>query len=404
MTTETSHPSVDPRGPGLFGRPDVFDAVAALRRDAPAFHVGGDVWVVTRYQDVLEISRDPVRFISRRGVLMNDPLRASAGEADPTYSILHLDPPLHVRYRTLINKRFTPRAVAGLEPAIRAEVVRVLDAVESGSTIDAVAEIAAPIPITVITHLLGIEDVNADDFRRWSDAAIASSDGATEQQLMDLGELANFLLAHVDRPASSSGDMLDTLKGASIDGEHPLSRAEIMSFCITLLVAGNETTRTLISGALDVLASHPGQRAALAADPAGIPTAVEEILRWVTPIQAFARTAVVDVEIGEIEVPAGSYVVMLYASANRDETVFGPTANRFDAARPIDPAHLAFGFGEHRCLGAALARLEAKVVLEELLARFPAYDVVGPPEFTESTLARGHRSLPVVLAPTAGSR
>ncbi len=167
---------------------------------------------------------------------------------------------------------------------------------------------------------------------------------------------------------------------------------------MSLLVAGNETTRHLISGGMMALADHPDQRAALAADPALIPAAVEECLRWVTPIQQFARTVTRDAEVGGVPVRRDDYLVMLYASGNRDEAAFGPTADRFDAMRPIEVPNLAFGFGEHLCLGAALARLEARILFEELLTRFPAYEIAGEAEWLPSSLVRGPHAVPIVFA------
>jgi cytochrome P450 len=164
-------------------------------------------------------------------------------------------------------------------------------------------------------------------------------------------------------------------------------------------VAGNETTRTLLSGSAIVLAEHPDQRALLAGDLALLPGAMEECLRWVTPVHAFCRTATEDAVLSGTQVRAGDYLCMLYASANRDERVFGPDAAVFDVRRQTVPVHLAFGFGEHVCLGASLARLEARIFYEELLARFPRYEVTGPAERVLSTTVAGIRSLPVVLAP-----
>jgi cytochrome P450 len=209
--------------------------------------------------------------------------------------------------------------------------------------------------------------------------------------------MTNFLMAHVDSPESQDNSLLALLKSADLDGR-PLSRLEIMGFCMTLLVAGNETTRTLISGGLEALHQHPDQRAQLVEDAALLPGAVEELLRWVTPIQAFGRTAVVDVELGGHRIPAGDFLVMLYASGNRDESVFGPTADRLDIGRSVTPTHVAFGFGEHLCLGAALARLEARVFFEELLVRYPAYELVGPVEYVSSTLVRGASRMPLILS------
>jgi cytochrome P450 len=177
-----------------------------------------------------------------------------------------------------------------------------------------------------------------------------------------------------------------------------MAENEVVLYCMSLLVAGNETTRHLLSGSVALLAEHPDQRTALREQPSLLPGAVEECLRVVTPIQAMVRTATRDSELGGQEVAAGDWLVLLYASANRDESVFGPDADRFDVTRPANPAHLAFGFGEHLCLGASLARLEARVFLEDLLARFPAFEVRGEPTWTRSTLVRGHVSLPVVMA------
>jgi cytochrome P450 len=179
----------------------------------------------------------------------------------------------------------------------------------------------------------------------------------------------------------------------------PLTDDDMFAWLLTLLVAGNETTRTLLSGAIVALDRHPEQRSLLAAEPELLPNAVEECLRWVTPVQTFCRTVVADTEVGGTTVHEGDYLIMLYASGNRDDRAYGPTADRFDVEREVNPAHLAFGFGEHLCLGAALARLEARVFFEELLARYPEYEVAGPAVRVPSTLVAGVHSLPVVLAP-----
>jgi cytochrome P450 len=288
--------------------------------------------------------------------------------------------------------------VARLKDRIRQVVIEVLSAVPAHQVVDFVDAVAAPIPITVIAEMFGVADADRDLFRRWSDAVIESTDRTAAERADELGQMAAFLIGHIDSPATEANDLLTLLKNSSLDGR-PLSRSEIMGFCLTLLVAGNETTRTLISGGVEALAGHPGQRAALVDDPSLIPGAVEEILRWVTPIQAFGRTAVVDVEIGGATVPAGEFVVLLYASANRDEEVFGPTADQFVANRPTMPTHLAFGFGEHVCIGASLARLEAGIFFEELLARFPHFELCGSPAYASSTLVRGAETLPLRLAP-----
>ena len=318
-------------------------------------------------------------------------------------SILHMDPPQHAAFRGLVNRRFTPRALEGLGGSIRTCAAGLLDAVEPRREVDFVAELAAPFPLTVIAELLGIEEADRQDFRRWSDAAIESPDLPPEETAAALGELSGFIVEHIRAKRENPGrDLVSLLVGSEVGG-CPLSRDELFMFLLTLLVAGNETTRTLLSGSALVLSEHPDQRAAVARDAGLIPGAVEECLRWVTPVQAFCRTATESIVVGGTAVAEGDYLCMLYASGNRDERVFGDDADRFDVRRPTNPMHVAFGFGEHVCLGASLARLEARIFVEEFLARFPDYAVTGSPERVPSTTVAGIRSLPVVLAPGAAA-
>ena len=383
--------------PGFFLSPDYFDTLGRLRRHRPVHRTADGLLAVSRYDDVRAISRDPDRFVSGRGVLINDPLRdPGATGQENTWSILHLDPPVHATYRTLVNRQFTPRAVAVLADRIRREVVSVLESTPVGEVFDFVDTVAAPIPIAVIADMFGIPDADRSLFRRWSDAVIESTDRTEAERADELGEMAVFLLEHIDSPATRSNDLLDLLKSTALDGR-PLTRSEIMGFCMTLLVAGNETTRTLMSGGVEALGRHPDQWAELAGDRSRVPGAVEEMLRWVTPIQAFGRTAAVDLDVAGFSVAAGEFVVLLYASANRDESIFGSTADRFVITRPTQPTHLAFGFGEHVCIGASLARLEARIFFEEFLDRFAGPELCGEPVYTLSTLVRSARSLPVRL-------
>ncbi|MGA2837327.1 MAG: cytochrome P450 [Acidimicrobiales bacterium] len=385
--------------PGFYLLPDYFDVLAELRERAPVHRTFDGSWAVSRYDDIRSISRDPGRFVSGRGVLINDPLRSDGSGGLPTFSILHLDPPVHSVYRTIVNRQFTPRAVGHLEGTIRRTVTEVLDVVVPDEPVDAVDALASVVPIAVIAELFGVGDADRELFRRWSDAIIASTDHAdSTESAQEVGRMAEFLVAHIDSPDTEGNSLLDILKSAELDGR-PLNGLEIMGFCMTLLVAGNETTRTLLSGGMEALHQRPDQRSILADDPSLLPVAVEELLRWVTPIQAFGRTAAVDVELSGQEIPAGDFLVMLYASGNRDEEVFGSTAGQLDVRRPVSPTHVAFGFGEHLCLGASLARLEARVFFEELLSRYPTYELVGQPEYVRSTLVRGASRMPIVLAP-----
>jgi cytochrome P450 len=325
-------------------------------------------------------------------VLMNDPMRHGQ-KIDG--SVLHMDPPEHGPWRALVTRRFTPRAVGSLEDRVRAVARSVLADVPEGEEIDFVDAVAAPFPVLVIAELLGLANADREQFRRWSDSVIDSPDRPGEN-LADLGGLFQFLIDLVEaRRAAPSDDIASAVVHAEVQGE-PVTTREAVGYVLALLVAGNETTRHLVSGSAYALAEHPDQRGLLVRNPARIANAVEECLRWVTPIQTFGRTATRATELRGRAIAEGDFVVMLYASANRDEEAFGPTAGEFDATRPLDAQHLAFGFGEHLCLGAALARLEGRVFLEELLARFPDYAPTGAPTLSRSTLVRGATHMPVV--------
>ena len=388
---------IDPRQASFFTRPDYYEVLARLRADDPVHRGDDGFWVLSRYEDIRELSRDPTRFCSGKGALVNDPVR-TGGMGLRTPSILHMDPPEHAAFRSLLNRRFTPRALTGLAGVIREGACRLLEAVNPREEVDFVAELAAPFPLGVIADLLGIDHADREDFRRWSDAAIESPDLPPGETAGALGELAGFINGHIEAKRARPGDDLVSLLVRSEVRGRPLGHDELFMFLLTLLVAGNETTRTLLTGSVLTLHEHPDQRALLLAHLALVPQAVEECLRWVTPVHAFCRTATEDSVVAGTAVEAGDYLCMLYASANRDERVFGDDASAFDVRRPVIPVHLAVGCGEHVCLGASLARLESRIFLEELLARFPAYAVTGSPERVVSTTAAGIRSLPVVLA------
>jgi cytochrome P450 len=372
--------------PGFFTQPDYYDVLKRLRTEAPVFNSEPNTWLVTRYDDIRAISRDTERFTSQRGVLVNDPARAADASA-PEGSMLHMDPPQHSDYRRIVSREFTPRATGQMADQVAAITKRVFDELSAGETVDFVERVAMPIPVMVIAELLGVGDAQLADFHRWSDAMIAVTDDPQPETFASVMEFMTFLNAHIAERATHPRDDLVSMLVAS-----ELTTNEVLLFCLTLLVAGNETTRHLLSGGTYALSEHPDQRSAIA----DMGDAVEELLRWVTPIQAFGRTASTPVDIGGVTLEAGDFAVLLYASGNRDEAVFGPSAGTLDVARSPSPTHVAFGFGEHNCLGAPLARLEARTVFTELLTRFPNYEAAAP-TLVDSTLVRGASHMEVVL-------
>jgi cytochrome P450 len=349
---------------------------------------------LTGHADVLAVSKDPDLFCSSRGVLMNDRDRVVAA-AD---SILYVDPPVHSRYRKLVSGGFTARRVAALEGQVRRVACDLLDVVDPSVEVDLVETLTAPLPLLVIAELLGVPGSDRGQFRIWSDAVMEAATALTDENALLSLELMEYfdaaLRERVDKPRD---DLLTVLVEAEVDGDR-LTTSEQLGFCMTLLVAGNETTRSALSSGMVVLAERPAQRSALAAEPPLMTGAVEEILRWATPIAAMSRTATRDTVLGGKQIAEGDYVVMVYLSANRDEAVYGHDAASFDITRAPNP-HLTFGIGEHFCLGASLARLETRVFFEELLARFPSYDVTDAGERIPSTLMRQLRGVRGVLAP-----
>jgi cytochrome P450 len=387
-------------GVAAFGDPAFFagdpdPALAELRRRCPvSWQPDGEFWAVTTLRDIQTVGKDPSTFCSGQGVLLSDRGRHIAAED----SLLYLDPPRHEQYRKLVNRAFTPRRVATLEPRIRELTVELLDAIDPRHPVDLVDSLCAPLPMLVIAELLGLPAEDRPDFRRWSDAIMEAATDVTEENALQAMELIAYFDAQLDRRADRpTEDLLSGLLLAEVDGAR-LTRAEVQGFCMTLMVAGNETTRSLVSGGMVELAEHPEQRARLARDPMLIPVAVEEMLRWVTPVMAMARTTTRDTTLGDADLRTGEFVLLAYGAANRDEAVFGKDADAFDVARTPNP-HISFGFGEHFCIGASLARMEARVLLEEVLARWPDYQLVGEVGRAPSTLFRQITRAPVLFSP-----
>jgi cytochrome P450 len=315
-------------------------------------------------------------------------------------SILRMDPPRHNLHRKLVMGAFTPRRIAALEPRIREIAKRSLDAIDPRAPVDFVEQIAIPLPMYVIAEMLGVSSDDYGAFRRWSDAMIEAGGGdITPKTAATVGELIRYVLDVAERRRRDPhDDLISIITLAELEGER-LTDAEIGMFCLTLLVAGNETTRNLVSGGGLLLARHPDQREKVLADPGLLPNAIEEMLRVVSPVRNFARVATEDTELRGKRIRKGEMLVLFYASANRDEEVFGAHTDAFDVTRASARRQIAFGFGEHLCLGASLARLEARVMFEELFARWPRFALAGDPDPLLSILMNGLVHMPVVLEP-----
>jgi cytochrome P450 len=377
-----------------------------LRAQAPVHWQQGDVfggpgfWVLSRYEEVRFVSKRPELFSSHFGVNIETP---RPGELDTARSMITMDPPAHARYRKLVARVFTPRQIAAQEGHARAIVTALLDRVGPKGSCDFVTEVAAELPLQVIAEFLGVP---AEDRRKvfdWSNRLLGSEDpeyAASRAHAM-VAAIEMFQFAYKlseARLAEPRRDLVSDLIRSEVGGEK-LSLLEFGSFFLLLAIAGNETTRNLISHGLLELMRWPEQRAALLADPALLPGAIEEMLRYTPPVMYFRRTATQDVELRGQRIRQGDKLTVWYPSANRDEDVF-PDPDRFDVRRSPNE-HLAFGVGEHFCLGAALARLEIRVLFEELLARLPDIELDGPVRKLRSHFIDGIKSMPVRFSPEA---
>jgi len=382
---------------GHFYAGDPEPAFGWLRANAPVWwDPARELFGVALHEDVQRVSKSPELFCSSG---------SSRPDAPAIPSMINMDDPLHKRRRGLVNRGFTPRRVDDHEPRIRAICRELVANVAGAGRCDFVRDLAAPLPMIVIGDMLGVEPEDRAALLRWSDELIeGTSATATPAQraaaATAFGEYAAYHRRVVeDRRARPRDDLMSVLVRAEIDGER-LDDEALLQESLLILVGGDETTRHVISGGMLALIRHPEQRALLAREPARIATAVEEMLRWVTPIQNMNRTATRDLELRGQRIRKGDKVLLLYASANRDERVFDEPG-RFDVTRDPNP-HLAFGgYGTHHCLGASLARLELRVMFEELLAALPdlALEPGAALPLRPSNFIVGLERMPVVFPP-----
>jgi cytochrome P450 len=374
---------------------DPYPAYRELRATSPVhWNDVTNFWALLKYEDVRFVSSNPALFTSTKGISIPDPQMPNPVQEG---SLIFTDPPRHRQMRKLINAGFTRRRVAVLEPKIREIVRGILDPIEPGSVHEFAEQIAAPLPTRMIAELIGAPPDDWEQFRAWSDAATGTADPEIELDAFTAaGQLFEYFRKLIAaRRADPRDDLLSVLAEAEID-EHRLSDDDLLNFTFLLLVAGNETTRNLIALGTLALIEHPDQCRLLVEDPTLIPGAVEEMLRWNSPVVSMSRTATTDVEIRDQLIADGDVVTLLYGSANRDEEIFGPDAEQFKVTRHPNP-HIAFGCGEHSCIGAQLARLEATVLFDELLRRFPNLELVGAVDRMRATMVPGVKRMPVRL-------
>ena len=370
---------------------DPYAVYAELREHAPAPEPNLNFWPISRYDDVSFVLKNAALFSSAAmGV------GAVGGQSGGTRSIISSDPPDHTQLRGLVNRAFTPRMVAEMEPRIREITRELLARVAPSGRMDIVDDLAMPLPVTIIAEILGVEASRRDDFKRWSNATIGNSAGPlSEDRARDIAEFQQFFAEVVEvRRRAPQDDMVSALVRAE-GADATLTTDEIISFAMLLLIAGNETTTNLIGNAMLALTEHPDELRKVVDDPSLIPSMIEEALRYDSPVQFLFRQATEDVDVGGAIIPKGSAVVPIYASGNRDDRKYTDAA-RFDVTRNPQ-GHLAFGQGIHFCLGAPLARLEARVAFEELL-RLRNIERTGEAERIESLFLRGLQHLPLSFA------
>ena len=373
------------------------EAYRWMRRHAPVYwDPGAALWGVARHADIQHLSRSPETFCSGKSS------RPEPGSWIP--SMINLDDPDHKRRRNLVNKGFTKRRVDDHEPKIRQIVNELIDRVAERGECEFVSELAAPLPMIVIGDMLGVKPEDRDKLLRWSDdmlRGLGTGDPGLAQRATAAGleYIAYARQVIADRKRDPTDDLMSVLVHAEIDGEG-LTEEEVIQESLLILVGGDETTRHVITEGTEALIRHPDQRRKLLADPARLPVAVEEMLRWVTPIKNMNRTATCDTELHGQKIREGDRVLLLYHSANRDEQAFD-APDVFDVERQPNE-HLAFGgFGTHFCLGASLARLELRVMFEVLLERLPDLDLASgePLPLRPNNFIVGIEEMPVRFAP-----
>ena len=404
---------------------DPYPTYRWLREHSPVHHLGGEYWLLSRHEDVQRVLRTPAVFSSElgySGLMSPDASLLPGADADRRRALsdsgmgllmrslqglrilISTDPPDHTRLRRLVSRQFTPRSIAQLEPRIQEICDGLVDdmlAARVDGTADLWEHVSYPLPTMVIAELLGIPPGRKADFKRWSDALVngMSFGGVTDISSGAAGamEMFQYFSEVVEaRRREPHDDLISLIVHDPADGEDPLTVPELIAFCVLLLLAGNETTTNLLGNFFAAMHDHPDELRRLRDDGGLVPSAVEEALRYDSPIQGLWRGLLGPAEIRGVEVPEGARVMTLFAAANRDASVFGDDAEEFRSDRDARD-HLAFGTGIHVCLGASLARLEARVAISTLLNRTRDIERAAEPIRFPNPVLRGVRSQPLLL-------
>jgi len=407
--TETMPPPLfDPFAPGFTDNP--YPQYAALREQAPVYQHAFGFWLLTGYDDVSWLLRAPGLSVEDDNVAADSLLRQMREEAygdgaprASALSMLDRDPPDHTRLRKLVSKAFTPRAIQALRPRITDLVDGMLDRMAAEGTVDLVDALAFPLPFSVIAEMLGTPPADHERIRQLTGTVVRSlepvADPGLVQAIMaadqEMSQIAADMIAW--KRANPADDLLSALIHAEDDGD-ALSDDELVAQMLLLYIAGHETTVNLIAGGTLALLRHPAQLALLRADPALVGNAVEEMLRYDSPVQASRRITLEPVTVGGCAIPAGAFVMASLGSANRDERFWGADAGELRLDRENARQHLSFGAGHHHCLGASLARLEAAIAFEHLVGRFPGLTLAGDVEWNGRINLRGPAHLPVSVS------
>ena len=394
----------NPLEPGYIDDP--WPHLAEIRDADPVHHLLTGQWGLFRYDDVFRILRDRDLSVdddnADLSALQRSELMEEISEEDRNRSILNIDPPDHTRLRGLVSKAFTPRTIQALRPRIQEMVDEILDVMVAEGHSDVVERLAFPLPFDVISEMLGMPDADAEQIKHWSAALVKTLDPIiTEEEVAEAISAGTNMDALIDsvvewKTANPSDDLLTAMIDAEVDGDR-MTPKELRDQVSLLFIAGHETTVNLIGTGLYELLRHPDQLALLRGAESFPSTAIDELLRWVSPVQISRRIAIADLDIGDKTIPEGAFVLTSLASANHDPEFWGETAEQLDLTRANAGQHVSFGSGVHYCLGASLAKLEAEIAIGSFVKRFGQVDVVGEPVWNGRINLRGLESLTVDL-------